>query len=71
MQKGTQNDGWFFSTELLFIAERHGYKIFELPVEWRDSGESKVNIARLSRKYLKAMYRIKRIADDTRQHSAN
>lgn len=33
----TNNSGWFFDTELLVFAERKGYQIKELPVEWVDN----------------------------------
>lgn len=53
---GAQNDGWFFSTELLTVGEWLGYKIFELPVKWTDdSSSSKVKILPLAKKYLKSM----------------
>src|SRR5882762_10221571 len=29
-----EDNGWFFDTELLVIAERLGYRIFDLPVRW-------------------------------------
>ncbi len=60
MEKGAQNDGWFFSTELLYLAEKLNYKIFELPIEWKDSPDSKVRIIPLSVRYIKAMYHIKK-----------
>lgn len=60
MEKGAQNDGWFFSTELLYLAEKLNYRIFELPIEWKDSRDSKVRIIPLSVGYIKAMYLIKK-----------
>jgi glycosyltransferase involved in cell wall biosynthesis len=61
MDKGAQSDGWFFSTELMYLAEKLGLKIFELPVVWSDSEESKVNIPKLAWQYLKSMHQIKKI----------
>ena len=53
---GAVSNGWFFSTELLAIAEWNGLKIFELPVTWTDdAANSKVNIPKLAKQYLKAM----------------
>jgi glycosyltransferase involved in cell wall biosynthesis len=53
---GAVSNGWFFSTELLSVAEWKGLKICELPVVWTDdAANSKVNIPRLARQYLKAM----------------
>lgn len=39
-----ENTGWFFDTELLLQAERRGYKIFEVPVEWIEDLDSRVKI---------------------------
>lgn len=53
---GAQNDGWFFSTELLTVAEWQNRKICELPVKWTDDvSSSKVKIIPLAMRYLKAM----------------
>ena len=30
------DNGWFFDTELLILAEKNGYRICELPVTWTD-----------------------------------
>jgi len=57
---GADNDGWFFSTELLTTAEWKGLKIKELPVKWTDdAGSSKVKILPLAKRYLKAMRELK------------
>lgn len=56
MEGGAVSNGWFFSTELLAIAEWKGLKMCELPVQWTDdTTASKVNIPRLARQYLQAM----------------
>ena len=56
---GIQNDEWFFSTELLIIAEWLGFKIYELPVRWVDTDQSKAKIIELTKKYLREMIRVK------------
>ena len=38
------DDGWFFDTELLVLAERAGLRIHEVPVDWVDDPDSRVNI---------------------------
>jgi glycosyltransferase involved in cell wall biosynthesis len=40
----TRDQGWFFDTELLVGAERHGLRIHELPVDWVDDSDSSVAI---------------------------
>lgn len=57
MGSGAESNGWFFSTELLAVAEWKGLKICELPVIWTDdTTSSRVNIPRLARQYLRAMW---------------
>src|SRR6202034_2379230 len=36
--------GWFFDTELLVLAERAGLRIHEVPVDWIDDPDSRVNV---------------------------
>ncbi len=37
---------WAFDTELIYIALLQGFKIHEIPVIWRDQGDSKVRLGR-------------------------
>jgi dolichyl-phosphate beta-glucosyltransferase len=39
-------DGWSFDIEVLYLAERKGYRIVEVPVHWYYRTESKVNAMR-------------------------
>ena len=39
-----QDDGWFFDTELLVLAQRRGLRIHEVPVDWVDDPDSRVDI---------------------------
>ena len=60
MEGGAVSNGWFFSTELLTVAEWKGLKMCELPVHWTDDTTgSKVDIPRLAKQYLKAMWVLK------------
>ena len=52
---GAASDGWFFSAEVLVVAQWQGMTVVELPVHWTDSPTSKVRISSLSLEYLKAM----------------
>lgn len=57
---GADNDGWFFSTELLTCAEWLNLNTYELPVKWTDdAGSSKVKIGPLAKRYLTAMKALK------------
>jgi putative flippase GtrA len=40
----TTDNGWFFDTELLVLAERAGLRIHEVPVDWIDDADSRVNV---------------------------
>ncbi len=52
---------WFFDTELLILSERHGYKIAEIPISWKDreSKKSKVKVFKDSIYFLKEIKRLK------------
>ncbi len=39
-----EDDGWFFDTELLLLAERNGLRIHEVPVDWIDDTDSRVHV---------------------------
>jgi 4-amino-4-deoxy-L-arabinose transferase-like glycosyltransferase len=39
-----RDDAWFFDTELLVLAERSGLRIHEVPVDWVDDPDSRVDL---------------------------
>ena len=41
-----EDDAWFFDTELLVLAERAGLRIHEVPVDWVDDPDSRVDVLR-------------------------
>jgi putative flippase GtrA len=55
-----QDDGWFFDTELLFLAEQIGLRIHEVPVDWIDDPDSRVDILRTARGDLAGIVRVLR-----------
>ncbi|MEZ4993136.1 MAG: glycosyltransferase [Saprospiraceae bacterium] len=58
---GAQNDGWFFSSELLTVAEWLDLRIKELPVKWTDDvSSSRVEIIPLAKKYIQAMIELRK-----------
>lgn len=58
---GAQNDGWFFSTELLVVSEWKSLNIFELPVTWTDdTSSSRVQVIPLAKKYIADMRALRR-----------
>ncbi|MFT4122566.1 MAG: bifunctional glycosyltransferase family 2/GtrA family protein [Microbacteriaceae bacterium] len=53
-----EDDGWFFDTELLVIAERAGLRIHEVPVDWVDDLDSRVDLRRTAIEDLRGMLRL-------------
>ncbi len=53
-----ENDAWFFDTEMLVLAERAGMRIHEVPVDWVDDPDSRVNVASTVREDLCGIARI-------------
>jgi putative flippase GtrA len=55
-----QDNGWFFDTELLVLAERSGLRIHEVPVDWVDDPDSRVDIVATAIADLKGIARLGR-----------
>ena len=53
-----RDDGWFFDTELLVLAQRRGMRIHEVPVDWVDDPDSRVDIVRTAIGDLKGIARL-------------
>ncbi|MET8308784.1 bifunctional glycosyltransferase family 2/GtrA family protein [Micromonospora sp. NPDC005173] len=55
-----QDTGWFFDTELLVLAQRAGLRIHEVPVDWVDDPDSRVDIVATALADLRGMGRLGR-----------
>ncbi|WP_396454713.1 glycosyltransferase, partial [Actinomadura sp.] len=55
-----QDEAWFFDTELLLLAERNGLRIHEVPVDWVDDPDSRVDVLRTALDDLRGMARVAR-----------
>jgi putative flippase GtrA len=55
-----EDTGWFFDTELLVLAERAGLRIHEVPVDWIDDPDSRVDILATARTDLAGIARMLR-----------
>jgi putative flippase GtrA len=55
-----ENRRWFFDTELLVIAERAGLRIHEVPVDWVDDPDSRVDVVATALEDLRGVARITR-----------
>ena len=55
-----EDNGWFFDTELLVLAQRSGLRIHEVPVDWVDDPHSQVDILATARTDLAGVLRVGR-----------
>jgi glycosyltransferase involved in cell wall biosynthesis len=54
------DDGWFFDTELLLLAERNGMRIYEVPVDWIEDLDSRVHLPSTIAGDLAGLWRMRR-----------
>ncbi|GAA4870389.1 bifunctional glycosyltransferase family 2/GtrA family protein [Actinomycetospora straminea] len=55
-----EDTGWFFDTELLVLAERSGLRIHEVPVDWVDDPDSRVDVVATALADLRGVARVGR-----------
>ncbi len=55
-----EDEEWFFDTELLLLAERNGLRIHEVPVDWVDDPDSRVDVLQTALDDLRGMARVGR-----------
>ncbi|WP_084960402.1 dolichyl-phosphate beta-glucosyltransferase [Thermoactinospora rubra] len=55
-----EDEEWFFDTELLLLAERYGLRIHEVPVDWVDDPDSRVDIVKTALDDLRGLARVMR-----------
>jgi len=53
-----EDEGWFFDTELLVLAGEAGMRIHEVPVDWVDDPDSRVDIVATVREDLRGIRRL-------------
>jgi glycosyltransferase involved in cell wall biosynthesis len=55
-----EDQAWFFDTELLLAAQRGGLRIHEVPVDWVEDPDSRVDLVRTALDDLRGMARVAR-----------
>ncbi|GAA2215057.1 glycosyltransferase [Nonomuraea monospora] len=55
-----EDDGWFFDTELLLLAEHNGLRVAEVPVDWVEDVDSRVQVVSTALDDLKGLIRVAR-----------
>ncbi|MCH2524817.1 MAG: glycosyltransferase family 2 protein [Dehalococcoidia bacterium] len=54
-----KDQGWFFDSELLILAEKNGFMIKDVPVTWIDDPDSRVNVIKTATDDLKGLWRLR------------
>jgi len=54
-----KDQAWFFDTELLLLAQKKGYRIKEVPVEWVDDAGTTVKVAKTAWEDVKGLFRVR------------
>lgn len=54
-----RNNEWFFDSEMLIRAEQRGYRIAEVPVEWIEDLDSRVNVVKTAAEDIRGLLRVR------------
>ncbi len=55
-----RDNGWFFDSELLVLAQRNEYRVREVPVRWTDDPHSSVRVVRTVLQDVRGVWRLRR-----------
>jgi putative flippase GtrA len=66
-----EDTDWFFDTELLVLAERRGLRIHEVPVDWIDDPDSRVDIVPTAMADLRGIVRLARNVTTGKQDASD
>lgn len=56
----SREHGYLFDLEILMMAQKFGYEIAEVPINWSDQPGSRLNMRREGRKILTGLWRVRR-----------
>ena len=54
-----ENQELFFDTELLILAEKKGFRVWEVPVEWIEDPDTRVNIVETAKEDIRGLLRMR------------
>ena len=61
---GANNDGWFFSPELVIVADFLDKKLLELPVTWTHGRDSRVRVIKHTLHSIKGIRKMKKVREN-------
>jgi glycosyltransferase involved in cell wall biosynthesis len=54
-----QDNNWFFDSELLILAEKKGYRVADIPVEWEEDLDTRVKVVSTALEDIKGLLRLR------------
>ena len=58
--ESSQDNGWFYTVEVLLRAERDGMKICDMPVEWQEDYNTTVKVFKTIKNYIIQIHRLRK-----------